>query len=68
MIIVGAAMVVLGLLLAVFVLLPLRKIGHNAEQIARGNFTLQIYDGKLTKGMFKSSDEKWTLTLTNRSK
>jgi signal transduction histidine kinase len=57
MIIVGAAMAVLGLLLAVFVLLPLRKIGHNAEQVARGNFTLQIYDGKLTKGMFKRSDE-----------
>jgi len=50
-------MAVLGALLAFFVLLPLRKIGKDAVQIAKGNFNTQVYDGKLTKGNFKSADE-----------
>jgi signal transduction histidine kinase len=57
MIIVAAAMGVLGALLAVTVLLPLRKIGKYAELIAKGNYNTQVYDGKLTKGKFKNSDE-----------
>ncbi len=57
MMIVVAVMGVLGSLLAVFVLMPLKKIGQNAEQIARGNFEVHVYDGKLTKGKFKNSDE-----------
>lgn len=48
---------VLGALLAVTVLLPLRKIGKYAELIAKGNYNTQVYDGKLTKGKFKNSDE-----------
>lgn len=63
MIIVASAMAVLATLLTLFVLLPLRKIGKDAEQIAKGNFGLQIYDGKLTKGKFKSSDELGRLVM-----
>jgi signal transduction histidine kinase len=55
--IVAAAMGALGVLLALTVLLPLRKIGKDAEQIARGNYNTQVYSGKLTKGKFKNSDE-----------
>jgi signal transduction histidine kinase len=57
MIVVVTAMGILGGLLAAFVLLPLRKIGKNAEQIARGNYSTQAYEGKLTKGKFENSDE-----------
>jgi signal transduction histidine kinase len=53
----AGAMGVLGALLAVTVLLPLRKIGKDAEQIARGNYNTQVYSGKLTKGKYKNSDE-----------
>lgn len=63
MTIVLSALAALGALLAVFVILPLRKIGKDAEQIARGNFGVQVYDGKLTKGMFKRSDELKRLTM-----
>lgn len=63
MTIVVSALAALGALLAVFVILPLRKIGKDAEQIARGNFGVQVYDGKLTKGMFKRSDELKRLTM-----
>ncbi|MGI0048972.1 MAG: ATP-binding protein [Nitrososphaera sp.] len=61
--IVAGAMGVLGALLAVTVLLPLRKIGKDAEQIARGNYNTQIYSGKLTKGKFKSSDQLGQLIM-----
>lgn len=63
MIIAAPAMGVLGAILAVFVLLPIRKIGRNAEQIARGNYNTQVYDGKLTKGRFKNSDELKQLVM-----
>jgi signal transduction histidine kinase len=63
MIIVGAGVAPLGLVLAVFVMLPLRKIGQNSEQIAKGNFGVQVYAGKLTKGKFKSSDELGRLLM-----
>jgi signal transduction histidine kinase len=58
-----SALAALSGLLAIFVILPLRKIGKDAEQIARGNFGVQVYDGKLTKGMFKRSDELKRLTM-----
>ena len=54
---------VLGAVLAVLVLLPLRKIGTDAEQIARGNYNTQVYNGKLTKGKFKNSDELSRLVM-----
>jgi signal transduction histidine kinase len=54
---IAAAMSVLGSLLTVTVILPLKKIGKDVEQIARGNYNTQVYGGKLTKGKFKSSDE-----------
>ena len=54
---IAAAMSVLGSLLAVTIILPLKKIGKDVEQIARGNYNTQVYGGKLTKGKFKSSDE-----------
>jgi signal transduction histidine kinase len=63
MIVMGAVMAVLGSLLVVFVVLPLRKIGQNAEQIAKGNFGVQVCDGRLTKGKFKSSDELSRLVM-----
>lgn len=56
-IIVAAAIGAIGALLAVFILLPVRKIEQSAEQIARGNFEVQVYNGKLTKGSYKNSDE-----------
>ncbi|HEU4605560.1 MAG TPA: ATP-binding protein [Nitrososphaera sp.] len=62
-IIVASSIGVLGALLAVLVLLPLRKIGSDAEQIARGNYNTQVYDGKLTKGKFRSSDELSRLVM-----
>ena len=57
MTIVAGAMGALGALLAVTILLPLRKIGRDAEQIARGNYNTQVYSGKLSKGKFRNSDE-----------
>jgi signal transduction histidine kinase len=63
MTIVAGAMGALGALLAVTVLLPLRKIGKDAEQIARGNYNTQVYSGKLTKGKFKNSDELAQLVM-----
>jgi signal transduction histidine kinase len=63
LIIVLSAMAVLGGLLTWFVILPLRKISGDAEQIARGNYGVQVYDGKLTKGKFKSSDELTRLVM-----
>jgi signal transduction histidine kinase len=57
MIIVAVAMGILGALLAITIILPLKKIGKDVEQIARGNYNTQVYDGKLTKGKFKNSDE-----------
>jgi signal transduction histidine kinase len=56
-IIVAAAMGAFGALLVVTILRPLKKIGTDVEQIAKGHFNTQLYDGKLTKGQFKSSDE-----------
>lgn len=55
--IIAAAMGVLAALLAVAIILPLKKIIKDVEQIARGNYNTRVYDGKLTKGKFKSSDE-----------
>ena len=63
MLIVESAMAVFGGLLALFILLPLRKINKGAEQIARGNFGTQVYEGKITKGKFKSSDELARLVM-----
>lgn len=63
MIIVLSVMAVLGALLTMFVIMPLRKISGDTEQIARGNFGLQVYDGKLTKGKFKTSDELTRLVM-----
>src|SRR5687767_5289053 len=55
--IVVAAMGALGSLLAGTVILPMKKIGKDVEQIVRGNYSAQVYEGKLTKGKFKRSDE-----------
>jgi len=55
--IIAAAMGVLAALLAVAIILPMKKIIKDVEQIARGNYNTRVYDGKLTKGKFKSSDE-----------
>ncbi|HEV8405908.1 MAG TPA: ATP-binding protein [Nitrososphaera sp.] len=51
------AMGVLGILLSVIILHPLKKLAKGAEQITEGNFAFQIYDSALTKGKFKSTDE-----------
>jgi signal transduction histidine kinase len=63
MMIVMSAVGALGAALAIIVLLPLRRIGREAEQIARGNYNTQVYDGKLTKGRFKSADELSRLVM-----
>jgi len=53
----------LGALFAGFIMLPLRKISKDAELIAKGNYNVQMYDGKLTKGKFKKSDEITKLVM-----
>lgn len=63
LIIVLSAVALLGALLTVFVILPMRKISNKVEQIARGNFGVQVYDGKLTKGKFEKSDEITRLVM-----
>ena len=63
MMIVMSAIGALGAALAIIVLLPLRRIGREAEQIARGNYNTQVYEGKLTKGRFKSADELSRLVM-----
>lgn len=63
MIAVTLVMAVLGVLLTLLVIMPLRKISGDTEQIARGNFGLQVYNGKLTKGKFRKSDELTRLVM-----
>ena len=53
----------LGALFTGFIMLPLRKISKDAELIAKGNYNVQMYDGKLTKGKFKKSDEITKLVM-----
>jgi signal transduction histidine kinase len=57
MIIGAVAIGVFGSSLTLIVLLPLRKLESSAEQIAKGKFDSQVYNGKLSKGKFKNSDE-----------
>src|SRR4029077_4397364 len=57
MIIFALAMAVLGILIALIILNPLKKLAKGAEQITKGNFAVQIYDAALTKGKFKNTDE-----------
>jgi signal transduction histidine kinase len=56
-IIVVAAIGAIWALLTVLIVRPVKKIDQSAEQIAMGNFDVQVYNGKLTKGNFKNSDE-----------
>jgi signal transduction histidine kinase len=56
-VIIVAAMGAVGALLAMTIILPLKRIGKDVEQIAKGNYNTQIYNGKLTKGQFRNSDE-----------
>ena len=57
MIIFASAMAVLGILIGLIILHPLKKLAKGAEQITEGNFAVQIYDAALTKGKFKNTDE-----------
>jgi signal transduction histidine kinase len=61
--IVVAPMAALGLLLAIIILRPIKKLGKAAGQVAKGNFNCKVYSGKINKDKVKKADELSQMVL-----
>jgi signal transduction histidine kinase len=61
--IVIAPMAALGLLLAIIILRPIKKLGKAAGQVAKGNFDCKVYSGKINKDKVKKADELSQMVL-----